>query len=676
MDTLLISKIKLYCKLLSVAKVDTNSIDDFLLYDSIQFNNIIEEIQKYKPNLLNSGLKSCVLTENDFSEDDKLYLNIAIVGYKSDIVGKWDPSNTVTGLPGSEECAVYAAEELASRGHKITVYMNPADNSLWNGPFSNPRWIDVDLWDKKDNYSSYDLVLMWRRYDPDSGRKRGNYVFFWPHDSPSHIFNFPKYDGVCVLSDHHRRQFSLCPGFNSIPYTICGNGIIPKHFDNPMQFTNPYSIGYFSNYARGLINLILIWPEIRKLYPEATLSICYGRETWNTMPVDQFQFVIDKIDEYKDMGITEHGKVGHKELALIMQKTSIWAYPCNYLGWTETFCITAVKCQAAGCIPVTTRIGALNETVHPEAPQIPLIQNESDVEDYKQLLLTTLSRIQDTDVKAERLKYITFAHKFSWSACINHWLTLYQRVTNPEIIMKPIIEFKFDCYDSFIDSYSNLNFCTRKGTEYSDHIMKNGIYDYYNIEWCKEFINPESVFVDIGAHIGTYSMILSSHCKEVHAFEPQTSVFECLNIGICNNNRFNIQVYNTALGSNDCNSSLYHFSDDTSDITNYGNINITTLDKYQIIGIDFMKIDVKGYEIEILRGASQTLINNNYPPFIFNTLVNYKILSGNPNDTDFDINPDHQESVFSYVKSLGYNIVPIIGYNNYLYLAVGHPLRQ
>lgn len=367
---------------------------------------------------------------------DSTIMNIAILGYKSHLIGNWDPSNVSTGLPGSEEAVVYASNELAHRGHKVTVYMNPSKNSVWGSDSSNPRWLSIDDYDLSS--IKYDLVLMWRRFDVNAGRLHGKIVFFWPHDSPPNLPPgscfppFPNFNGICILSEHHRLQFSKWPGFSIIPCIVSGNGIVPEQFSQPMSFTNRYSIGYFSNYARGLVVLMLIWPDIRREFPEATLSICYGRETWNTMPQAEFDFVINRIEQYKNLGITEHGKIGHRELAKIMQHTSIWAYPCNYLGDTETFCITAVKCQAAGCVPVTTRIGALNETIHPDAPSSQNIRSMDDVQAYKNTLLTQLRRIRDTDdniIKTERQKYIDFSKAFSWAACVDKWLTLYTQVT-------------------------------------------------------------------------------------------------------------------------------------------------------------------------------------------------------------------------------------------------------
>lgn len=362
-------------------------------------------------------------------------LSIAILGYaNSALVPPWDPDSCKDGLPGSEEAVVYTSAELAARGHRVTVYMNPPEDSKWLT--GNPRWVHESNWNNFTNLEIYDLVLLWRRFDPEAARKRSKVVFFYPHDSPHQIPPgmmpppFPRYDGICILSQHHWNQFSTWPGFKDIPYIISGNGLLPEHFSKPYHKPNPYSIGYFSNYARGLFALILIWPEIRIQYPEATLDVYYGRETWNTMPQHEFDYVIQKMEQYKTLGVTERGKVGHLELAEAMQTISVWAYPC--LASSETFCITAIKAQMAGCIPVTTRIAALNETIHPDAPSIPHVRTMPDVQAYRDLLLQTLQRIRDTNpdsIEAERQRYIDFSQQFTWSACVDKWLTLYERVT-------------------------------------------------------------------------------------------------------------------------------------------------------------------------------------------------------------------------------------------------------
>ena len=403
-------------KVSEYAAVLVNSKTETIFYDQDHHDRLLTTMSTSKPSEPRSGLR------------------IAILGYTSAAVGYWDPSNTADGLPGSEECAVYASQELANRGHSVALYMNPPSNSVWSLPTSNPRWYPEYMWNDHSNPEMYDLVIMWRRFDVTTGRKRGKMVFFWPHDDPGpsqHRFPFPDFDGVFALTDYHWKRLCVYAGYGKIPATICGNGIVPEQFAEPMQITNPYSIGYFSNYSRGLAVLLLLWPEIRKEFPTATLSICYGRQTWSTISDHGLKLIVDKIHEYKDMGVTEYGKIGHQPLADLMCQTSVWAYPCTALA--ETFCITASKCQAAGCIPVTTRIAALNETVHPEAPNIPLIVSPIDILKYQDVLMTTLRRIRDSSheaILAERKKYIEFGNRFSWKACVDKWLNLYESIKN------------------------------------------------------------------------------------------------------------------------------------------------------------------------------------------------------------------------------------------------------
>lgn len=400
-------KIDTYCRIIKKAQSDTQ------FREHVNYDDFSKAEVELKPLL----------------KSEKQTLRVAILGYKSALIAPWDPFTTEHGLPGSEECVVYASQELVKRGYDVDIYMDPPEKSIWRLAFSNPQWFPQELWHDNRHIATYDLVIMWRRFDLAVGRKRGKKVFVWLHDSPPQLAPglklplFPKFDSVLILSEHHRRQFSHWPGFNDIPYTICGNGYVVEQFKEPMSYTNPYSIGYYSNYSRGLSILLLIWPEIKRAFLEATLSICYGREHWGTMTAQQLDWIVTRIEAYKDLGVTEYGKVGHKQLADIMQSTSIWAYPCNSLG--ETFCITAVKCQAAGCIPVTTRIAALNETVHPDAPHLLQINDMDDVTKYKDLLLATLERIRDgRELTAERQKYIEFARQFSWPACVDKWLAL------------------------------------------------------------------------------------------------------------------------------------------------------------------------------------------------------------------------------------------------------------
>lgn len=347
--------------------------------------------------------------------------HIAIVAYATPSVPAWDPDSIANGLAGSEEAVVYVSQELVKRGFRVTVYANPPDKSIWSLKGMNPRYVNISQY-VKDSEEIH-IGILWRRTDFSSAKNKCDRVYFWPHDSPTNTqIDITGLDGIFYLSKHHRSQFlAIQPSLSKIPSVIAGNGIILTQFSKPNRSVNPYSCIYSSNYSRGLRMLLDIWPDVHKAYPNATLDIYYGREVWGTMTTAELNKLVADIEILKTKGVMEKGKVGHEELAKAMCTSSILAYPCN--TETETYCITVVKAQAAGCIPVTTRIGALAETVHPEARTLLKAEKEA----YKTLLLDTMKYIKETKdsvIDEERKKYIDFASGMTWSAVVDKWFEL------------------------------------------------------------------------------------------------------------------------------------------------------------------------------------------------------------------------------------------------------------
>lgn len=126
---------------------------------------------------------------------------------------------------------------------------------------------------------------------------------------------------------------------------------------------DPHRIIYTSSYDRGLINLLLMWDKIREEVPDATLHVFYGWNTYDSMVLKGV-----RTPEFKNMmvqamnkpGITDHGRIGQKQLAKEVAKSGIYAYPSFF---QEISCISAMRAQIAGAIPVTTDYAALAETV-------------------------------------------------------------------------------------------------------------------------------------------------------------------------------------------------------------------------------------------------------------------------------------------------------------------------
>lgn len=168
-------------------------------------------------------------------------LKIAILAFKSRLLPPWDYRSVETGLSGSEEAVVYVSQELERRGHSVTVFANPPEGS---------RWLPESAWE--EDTEPFDLALLWRRTDAATGRKRAKVVFFWPHDSGYSNLDLSAFDGILLLSEYHRRLLKV----GVQPHVLSGNGILLEHFEETPEKKNPWSVGYFSNYSRGLSVLI------------------------------------------------------------------------------------------------------------------------------------------------------------------------------------------------------------------------------------------------------------------------------------------------------------------------------------------------------------------------------------------------------------------------------------
>ena len=146
-----------------------------------------------------------------------------------------------------------------------------------------------------------------------------------------------------------------------------------------------------------------------------------------------------------------------------------------------------------------------------------------------------------------------------------------------------------------------------------------------------DHLKPGMVFLDIGAHIGYYSMLASKLVGEkgqVHCFEPTPSTFQVLqaNVKHTGNTYANQCAVFSGQGTAtfndyglrwaDCNS-LYGARLDEKTLsrlspTSY-EVETISIDEYlsgRDLNPDFIKIDAESAEIEILKGMEDTLANS------------------------------------------------------------------
>lgn len=145
----------------------------------------------------------------------------------------------------------------------------------------------------------------------------------------------------------------------------------------------------------------------------------------------------------------------------------------------------------------------------------------------------------------------------------------------------------------------------------SNHISKQ-IYHYKNfyeadlLEAIEESVAPGCVGIDVGAHIGNHSLFFSRFCKEVHAFEPNPETYRFLKMNCPNN----VLTYNSALGKERGLGRIIMLDDNEEYNAcvepGKGDVLILSLD-YWDLKPDFIKVDVEGYEVDVLAGGSDTI---------------------------------------------------------------------
>jgi len=142
-------------------------------------------------------------------------------------------------------------------------------------------------------------------------------------------------------------------------------------------------------------------------------------------------------------------------------------------------------------------------------------------------------------------------------------------------------------------------------------------------EVVKKEIKEGDVAVDIGANIGYYTLIFAKLVGKkglVYAFEPDLDNFEILKKNIKLNNYNNVILINKAVSNKNGKLKLYlseknladHYSFDSNDGRKSIDVDCVSIDEYfRDIKIDFIKMDIQGYEYIVFDGMRETLKNNN-----------------------------------------------------------------
>lgn len=169
---------------------------------------------------------------------------------------------------------------------------------------------------------------------------------------------------------------------------------------------------------------------------------------------------------------------------------------------------------------------------------------------------------------------------------------------------------------------------TDEGVERS--IYYTGTYEKGSLYVMKSILKQGDVFIDIGANIGLMSIFAATIVKDegkVIAFEPNPVTREIFWKNVNLNSFSNIEISPFAIGSKNESAIIYDRWDSNRGSASLikpnvesGSYSIQTIKLVDYVGIKkkirLIKIDVEGFELEVLRGANEILMPSDSPILI------------------------------------------------------------
>jgi FkbM family methyltransferase len=142
----------------------------------------------------------------------------------------------------------------------------------------------------------------------------------------------------------------------------------------------------------------------------------------------------------------------------------------------------------------------------------------------------------------------------------------------------------------------------------------------------KQFLKPGMNVVDIGGNLGYYALLEAravGNAGRVVAIEPVAANFAQLSKNVKANGYRNIRLHNVAIGASNGIAAMYigkksnwHSLHPVPWKTRKTTVRVSTLDamlgEHNLRSVDLIRMDLEGYEVEVIHGMAETL--ENYSP--------------------------------------------------------------
>lgn len=157
-----------------------------------------------------------------------------------------------------------------------------------------------------------------------------------------------------------------------------------------------------------------------------------------------------------------------------------------------------------------------------------------------------------------------------------------------------------------------------RGDQYMGKALaRYGEYSESEVQLWRQLLPPDAICADIGANIGAHTVALASLVPEgwVYAFEPLPFTYRILNANVALNGLMRVEPVNAAVG--DTNGQIMVPPLDYTQENNFGGFPLLTVKQGHkvallklddlITKVNFIKADVEGMELHVLKGAANLI---------------------------------------------------------------------
>lgn len=273
-------------------------------------------------------------------------------------------------LGGSQSALCYLSAAMAADGHDVALVNNIGRPGVYAGVTCPGREAGMAA----DFLNGFDAVIVLNVAQGRHLRQRGvatRLVLWAQHatDQPDVASlkdpgEREAWDAFAMVTEWQGAAYVRDLGVDQERIVIMRNAVAPM-FESLARKRPPFFIRgeapllvYTSTPFRGLDILLMAFPMIRALVPGCRLKVYSSLQIYGVAPEkDEFRILYELARAID--GVEYVGSISQRRLADALSEADILAYPNTF---PEMACIAVMEAMAAGCLVLTSKLGALPET--------------------------------------------------------------------------------------------------------------------------------------------------------------------------------------------------------------------------------------------------------------------------------------------------------------------------